>query len=389
MLINFSFRFFNQNYVLDSAVLHKGTIEDGHYFALVRETEHFWTLLDDSRVLKGLRNQFAQQMLDHWACILMYRLIGENKSQVDPEVMAELKRAYQGIDDNPQLDSSPRIVSQKRSIKPALLQPTTKQAVFEEDYDEGLQDLDQEIAQIRREMELTCDDYDMYSFLREHALQNLSLLPPGQPYCGLENGAMICYANAVLQMLFTCKDIRSYLLKHGQTGPIHQLLAELFALMEKEFYERVTPSINSRELFIEPFRVVRPAFSKGTMHDAQEFWTILMELVHQEANSPRNAIKPKESPVFISACEQWIHQRTFVDDSPLASLLMGQLESSLTCLTCGRLSRSWNAFWQLQLQLSSETNHDGQEMIRENTLSVSSCLAEFTMHEVSFLFGRV
>ena len=77
VIIDTTIGLFGYAYELNSAVLHKGTVEASHYFTLVHEGDnHQWVLLDDARVLKGLRGQIAKQMLDSWAHVLMYRLLG-------------------------------------------------------------------------------------------------------------------------------------------------------------------------------------------------------------------------------------------------------------------------------------------------------------------------
>ena len=102
----------------------------------------------------------------------------------------------------------------------------------------------------------------------------------------------------------------------------------------------LAPSVDSEELFNVQFRAVRREFAPHQMHDAQEYLTILLELIHQEVNAAKANCdrRPKEAPNFKSADEQWSYHQTFMDNSPLSKLFMGQMESTLTCLTCGHKS---------------------------------------------------
>ena len=279
--------------------------------------------------------------------------------------MQELKEAYKGIDSNPMLDPRPNVLDQilNKPNKPNVTQLQNSHPISKTNENEFLH------------------------------------VKPKHPYCGLENYHFVCYSNSVIQVLYTCTRIRQYILEHGQSGPMHALLSNLFAVMIKECTNKMsfdkkiftTPHVNPESMFNCPFRAVRKEFARNQMHDAQEYLTILLELIHQEvnaANANRDR-RPKEAPTFQTAEEQWTYHRTYVDDSALSKLFMGQIESMLTCLTCGHKSRSWTAIWQLQIHLESEEK-DQTIVKSENNkvLSLAECIKEeFATVEVSCLLG--
>ena len=306
--------------------------------------------------------------------------------------MAELKQAYEGIDTNPKLEPRQNAFdpSGAKPIKPTVAQLQTDNKIYSPELDgedENLRELDLRILEIRMEMEKNYAQYYVLEILRLHKAQYVPHVPPKHPYCGLENDQFVCYSNSVLQILYTCTRIRQYLLAHSNSGPLHTLLFNLFSAMvdqHKSHKPDTTPKLNPEKQFNPEFRKVRPEFKRNEMHDAQEFLTILVELVHQEANAANanRAHRPTEAPDFASAAEQWSYHRTYVDDSPLSKLLMGQLESTLTCRTCGNKSRSWTAIWQLQLHLEPE-DQSKVTLGNDTPLNINDCIKEFTAPEVS------
>lgn len=315
-----------QYYQLHSAVLHKGPTDRGCYSTLVREGNDKWTLIMDETFFRQLSNWLAEMMLANFAYILMYEAVSKEELQEEDAqsaMQAKLKKAT--------ASGSPAVTTggkhQEQHVRRGLFK---------------------------------------------------------HPYCGLENHRMVCYSNSILQALYTCTRVRKYLLENGKRGEFHQHLAKLFTAMaaKSDLKGDVwAPLVNPYPIFNEHFCKKRADFKVNTMHDAQEFLAILMDLVHEEANAAKanRERRPKEVPDFCDAASQWAFQRDFVDDSELASLLMGQVESTLTCLMCEHQSRSWTAIWQLQLQLQTEASGSKAK----GPLTLSDCLKEFTDCEVS------
>lgn len=252
----------------------------------------------------------------------------------------------------------------------------------------------------------TCDEAEMASkspsaTSLDNKLTQFGLALPssGQPYdyCGLVNLGLTCYVNSCLQALYTAPPIRSYLIDHLEKGPFHNALSKLFLHMETESARLVKPSIGSISIkpdaFLEQWRQFKPTFLGNTMHDSQEFLSLLIDTLHQEANQanrPNTRIAPAGEKPAKSAAEAWSLHVCEMDNSYLSSLMMGQLESTLRCLTCGHVSHSWTAIWQLQLQLEKEESHStavlGSKERKEEEakfLTLKECFKEYTEDEVS------
>ena len=218
------------------------------------------------------------------------------------------------------------------------------------------------------------------------SLLEMANKPTSQPqsvasfrYCGLNNLNKCCYSNACLQVLYTLNKTRNYLMDTPHCGQFHSILSELFRQMAQQ---PLIPSANGKLHFypaISPikfnslFRLLRPEFVRGQEQDAEEFLIFLLDVLHQESNVARRRPNPSTTGTPQSAQEAWQHHTTFIDDSTLSRIFMGQIESLLTCLSCGHQSYTWSCFWQLQLDIPT--------MAKVPT--ISDCIRQFMAEEVS------
>ena len=170
----------------------------------------------------------------------------------------------------------------------------------------------------------------------------------------------------------------------AHNGAFHAILYKLFHQMEKLSGRDLSciPALKTEE-FNREFRGVRPQFVRNEQHDAQEFLTMLLELVHNECNQADKRVPRSEEPK--SAQEAWSQHVATVDDSYLSKVLMGQVESCLTCHACGNTSLSWNCFWQLQLNLTHNTDNAKftENKDAERHLTLKDCINEYMDAEVS------
>ena len=200
-------------------------------------------------------------------------------------------------------------------------------------------------------------------------------------YCGLYNDGFTCYINSVLQIIYQTKPLRSYFsVKNDTLGPFHAHLAGLFETMDHKaiaYLDETVYPATSAEQFTNLFRTAKPEFRAHQQHDCQEFFAILLELVHQEANQVKKRDKPTELSEPKTAQEAWDDHVAHVDNSYLSNLFMGQMESTLSCLSCGHKSLSWSAFWQLQLQIVPDSlQHDLPPV------TLQDCIKNLTAEEV-------
>lgn len=201
--------------------------------------------------------------------------------------------------------------------------------------------------------------------------------PTTYGYCGLINLGLSCYANSCLQVLFNLPPFRQYLMTHSEQGPFHKSLSELFSAMQAKSSSLEVPNqafvSYKPDQFIGQFRAAKRDFATHRMADAHEFFTILLDLLHQEANKVGKKTRERPKAVEPKTSEEaWAYHEQYIDHSFWSSQLMGQVQSTLNCLTCGHKSLSWSCIWQLQLPLIAKkavVQQQGKEqLIRLNSL---------------------
>ncbi|KAJ6220712.1 hypothetical protein RDWZM_006524 [Blomia tropicalis] len=196
-------------------------------------------------------------------------------------------------------------------------------------------------------------------------------------FCGLYNLGNTCYLNASIQLLYGMTKIRSYLIEQGpKYGTLHSSLSKLFLRMESES-DRVVIDHNRSvaikpDEFVRTFRSIRAEFNQTIMFDAQEFLSILIESLYHEAHQSINATITADEMHSNDEGGREVQDNhcRFIDQIYLSQLLMGQLEVATQCSKCGLTNRTWNCFWQLQMQLEIEN----QIITNESELTSTSMM---------------
>lgn len=211
-------------------------------------------------------------------------------------------------------------------------------------------------------------------------------------FCGIRNLGYTCYANSILQVLYNSDTICTLIRTKKTLGPFHKELGTLFERMYGKpmrqgadgniYYPSVRPS-----QFLNAFRAKRSEFVKDEQHDAQEFFYFLLNFLHTETNEAlkQTAEPPSATTSLSNAQKVWSHQVEYIDNSPYSRLFMGQIKFTLTCLACGHQSRSWESFWQLQLNVP-----EGGTVVEGGTVASSAepvptlatCIEHFLAEEV-------
>lgn len=136
---------------------------------------------------------------------------------------------------------------------------------------------------------------------------------------------------------------------------------------------RPNPIFNTEREFNPAFRAVHSEFDRDSMQDAHEYWTVLVDMLHEEANAALVKNRPKEIPDFKSGSEAWHWHVLYHDDSPLSKLFLGQTATTMTCLICGHKSYSWTCILQIQLEID----------LQKEPLTLKDCFDNFLKPEVS------
>ncbi|KAJ3327076.1 Ubiquitin carboxyl-terminal hydrolase 21 [Blyttiomyces sp. JEL0837] len=138
-----------------------------------------------------------------------------------------------------------------------------------------------------------------------------------------------------------------------------------------------------------------PQFAGYSQQDCQEFLRFMLDGLHEDLN--RVQVRPKftypdeESDKLSDVDKAKLSWNRYhaISSSLVFDIFGGQLQSTVTCLTCGSLSTTFDAFWDLSLPIPKGF----QERQRDISLTKSSsptgrsctildCLNEFALEEI-------
>merc|ERR1719219_896033 len=147
-------------------------------------------------------------------------------------------------------------------------------------------------------------------------------------------------------------------------------VASAFADLLSEFNSARSSSYVSPASLKRQVERRAPQFSGYSQHDSQELLLFLLDGIHEDMNhcnrSAHKYVELDKLPFLEQASESW-RQYTLRDFSPIVEMFVGQIVSTLTCLTCDEQSTVFESFWDLSVPLGS---------------SVESCLTKFTQEEI-------
>jgi ubiquitin C-terminal hydrolase len=214
--------------------------------------------------------------------------------------------------------------------------------------------------------------------------------------------------NACLQCLFNTRPLVDYFTRGKFLGtlssPMKGKLAAAFAEMAKAIWDKDTPQFSA----VSPAMLKRiigkwaPHFSGYEQQDCGEFLCFLLNGLAEDVHRKLVLASPGVSPrgTFgggqeekksrgddddrnnqTAADEMW---RKYLanNNSVITDVFVGQLQSCVECLTCGKQSSSYDPFMDLSVPIpkhaqTQETNENGQ-----TSCSLGDCLDEFCSEEV-------
>ncbi|KAI8838388.1 hypothetical protein BC829DRAFT_364889 [Chytridium lagenaria] len=197
--------------------------------------------------------------------------------------------------------------------------------------------------------------------------------------------------NSILQCIFASELLTGYFLsgEHkghiNTTSPLKGQLATAFGEAVREIMKYIgdsgkTYNPSNLKRYVEYWA---PQFAGYNQQDAQEFLRFMLDGLHEDLNRvlKRPKFTYRDNDVdslndVEKARFSWARYHA-TSSSLVFDIFGGQLQSTVTCLTCGHLSTTFDTFWDLSLPIPK--NRRG---VVEKECSITDCLSEFATEEV-------
>ena len=212
------------------------------------------------------------------------------------------------------------------------------------------------------------EEFDLQSFLRKD-LKNFFKPEHLKGLVGLCNLGNTCYMNSSLQCLSNTFDLTKYFLlkyfkndinrgnKLGSNGSICDEYFKLIYYLWCGTESRISP----RDFMLK-FQKLKNQFEGYRQQDAQEFLSVLLDLLHEDLNRISNKPyiellekQPDEDDMIAS--QRWWDLHKKREDSIIVDLFNGQLKSEIICQVCGKSSITYDPFMFLCLPLPKNKIH--------------------------------
>lgn len=222
------------------------------------------------------------------------------------------------------------------------------------------------------------------------------------PQRGIKNLGNTCFMSCVFQCLYGTVPLSLFFVSGeyrqrinsqnplGSRGAVVESFAQL--MREMSLYDG-QPVLNTAK-FKETFTRFAPQFQGKVQHDAQEFLSVLLDLLHEDLNAARRgeglrAREPtkedEDGPPGPLADKSWFFYRE-LNQSVVVDFFQGQLENALQCTLCLKESRSFNCLMYLSLPIPTRAQRTAPTIRPGNYVSkgldLYDCLDEFATREV-------
>ena len=189
-------------------------------------------------------------------------------------------------------------------------------------------------------------------------------------YSGLNNIGNTCYMNSTLQIFLNNIKLKEIFLKQNEKenelfmnfitkSKKSELILEFINLLKERWLQEkkeITP-----KKFKEICGEYNDTFKGFEQQDAHDFYTFLLDSLHEDTNIKTNFIKLEENEEisdktneFELANEYWANN-VRNNASYFYALFMGQLKSTLTCSICKKAKIKYEPFTSLELPIPEET----------------------------------
>ena len=197
-------------------------------------------------------------------------------------------------------------------------------------------------------------------------------------YSGLNNIGNTCYMNSTLQIFLNIVKLKEIFLKQNEKdnelflnfitkSKKSELILEFINLLKERWLQEkkeITP-----QKFKEICGEYNDTFKGFEQQDAHDFYTFLLDSLHEDTNIKTNYIKVEENEEisdktneFELANEYWANN-VRNNASYFYALFMGQLKSTLTCSICKKVKIKYEPFTSLELPIP-----EAKKIILEITL---------------------
>ena len=208
------------------------------------------------------------------------------------------------------------------------------------------------------------EKFNLQNFLKINILNQIKDKYAGTK--GLTNFGNTCYINSVLQCLSNTIDLTKYFFlnihktninmgnKIGSNGKISESYANFIEYMWSD--EKNEPMRHFIKTFFECQKIITNC---GEQQDAQEFLSILLDLLHEDLNCICN--KPyieleeqKKDETDYEASKRWWDSYKKRENSIIVDLFHGQYKSIIICEKCGKKSITYDPFMILGLPIPQD-----------------------------------
>ncbi|KCV73112.1 hypothetical protein H696_00656 [Fonticula alba] len=211
---------------------------------------------------------------------------------------------------------------------------------------------------------------------------------------GLRNIGNSCYMNSVIQCLsaslkisrpfFDKRSFEQYLNPSTILGSKRNIVTRAFAVLISELWTGRSSGAVCPQSFKDVFDRHCDLFEGHDQHDAQEFLSFLLDVLHEDMNRPEDLRLPRLTASGTSApdgtapsatlTQSWVNhlRRNY---SPIVSNFHGLQQSQLSCHSCGMTSTTYTPFQSLSLPIPPPRSS-------REPVSLDDCLNEFLRPEV-------